>query len=72
MMVPLCASCKHLRFEPDPKKLVVPRCDAFPKGIPTEIGVDGFDHRNPFPGDNGITWELNPGNEDMLRLYEAT
>ncbi len=34
-----------------------PTCEAFPDGVPDEIWLDMFDHRNPFPGDNGILFE---------------
>jgi hypothetical protein len=29
-------------------------CAAFPSGIPDAILRDGFDHRDAYPGDNGI------------------
>jgi hypothetical protein len=57
-----CAVCKHLRDEGG-------ACDAFPDGIPMEVMFgDGdpsepesfkpqFDHRQPYPGDNGVRWE---------------
>tara|TARA_R100000049_G_C1921140_1_gene66390 strand:- start:28 stop:186 length:159 start_codon:yes stop_codon:yes gene_type:complete len=33
------------------------KCDAFPKGIPEEIGSGEHDHTKPFKGDNGIRFE---------------
>ncbi len=51
---PLCMQCKHLRPQEGPFGYV---CDAFPDGIPEEIFVEGFDHRQPYPGDHGINFE---------------
>lgn len=45
-----CFICKHLRSER--------KCIAFPQGIPDEIYFLGFDHRNEFPGDNGVRFEI--------------
>ena len=35
-------------------------CKAFPVKIPQEIFTGLFDHREPYPGDNGIRWEPDP------------
>ncbi len=46
---PLCGSCVYLTKGG--------KCKAFPKGIPEEIQWDGYDHRKPFKGDNGIRYK---------------
>jgi hypothetical protein len=46
-----CQTCKY-RSPDEPGE-----CLAFPDGIPEEI-LDGLvDHKKPYPGDNGITYE---------------
>lgn len=52
---PQCEDCKHYNMETS-------ACDAFPGGIPDEIYLGDFDHRNPYPNadepeDNGIRFE---------------
>jgi hypothetical protein len=52
----ICWACRHLKdigaITPD--GIETGACSAFPKGIPLDIFADGADHREPFPGDNGI------------------
>ena len=40
-------------------------CDAFPEGIPRSIFSAGYDHREPFPNDNGIKFEVRPDLEEQ-------
>ena len=48
-------------------------CTAFPKGIPIEILTGIHDHRLPFSGDKGITWEKESDDVlDYLPRYETT
>lgn len=58
-----CFRCKH--FERDNEKFVF-RCAAFPDGdgIPDEILLNRFDHRNAYEGDNGVRFE--PIEDDPL------
>lgn len=52
-----CPSCKYYIGDR--------HCKAFPDwdGIPVEIFTGEHDHRDPWPGDNGIRWEPAPGFE---------
>jgi hypothetical protein len=49
----MCTACAHLDREADS-----PTCEAFPEGIPTEIWTNQHDHHEPYPGDQGIRFEL--------------
>ncbi len=55
MTVPgfVCLWCKHINVGNK-------TCKAFPDGIPGEIMHESYDHRHPFPGDNGIRFEIDP------------
>lgn len=62
---PQCFSCKHL------KEGAPPHCTAFPQGIPLIILENKADHRKPFPGDNGIHFEPNPGEKSPFDEEES-
>lgn len=44
-----CVECRHQNEGPT--------CTAFPDGIPKTLIDDIYDHRTPYPGDNGIMFE---------------
>ncbi len=44
-----CIMCKHYQLNH--------KCKAFPDGIPEEIFTCQHDHREPYPGDNGVRFE---------------
>jgi hypothetical protein len=46
----MCTSCAHYSEDEEGQ----PMCAAFGGPPPDEIFRDGFDHRMPFPGDNGV------------------
>jgi len=50
-----CFYCRH--FDTAPGDF---RCSAFPDGIPRSITRAKTSHFLPWPGDNGIVFELNP------------
>ncbi|HEU4322851.1 MAG TPA: hypothetical protein VFS21_06840 [Roseiflexaceae bacterium] len=55
----MCWWCQH--FIVTPTKLGFHfSCVAFPDEVPDAIYDGEFDHREPFPGDNGIRFELAP------------
>ncbi len=48
-----CHYCKHYIVLED----VLPRCKAFPDGIPMEIFREEVEHTKPYDNDNGIMFE---------------
>jgi hypothetical protein len=58
----LCEFCKHQ----DRGLVGWPRCKAFPDEIPLEVLTTEHDHREPYPGDGGIRFELDPELDEGL------
>jgi hypothetical protein len=72
----MCAACKHFGDEvwDEVRMEYTQVCTAFPKGIPDEIWVFGYDHRRPF-GTESTLFELKDDDEFSvlsLETYEAS
>lgn len=52
---PMCTACAHLDRTAESQT-----CAAFPEGIPEEIWTNQHDHHTPYPGDQGVRFELAP------------
>lgn len=64
-----CTRCAHIHFD----KIHTPEfrgytCAAFPAGIPKEIRTGENRHTTPFPGDNGIQFEM-ASEEELKRRF---
>jgi hypothetical protein len=61
---PVCNGCRHLIRDYTGQR----RCAAFPDGIPLEIWLGEDDHRQPYPGDNGIQFaEMTEADIEALK-----
>jgi hypothetical protein len=61
----ICDSCDRLRKRSNLEAESsldkwIPYCEGFPDRVPREIYTGRFDHREPYPGDNGIRFQLVP------------
>jgi hypothetical protein len=63
LLVSLCDCCKHYR-EGD-------TCAAFPEGIPWDMLYMYHDHREPYPGDQGIRFEVRDDDQARTRLQHV-
>lgn len=58
----LCGWCTHLHLDnPD-------TCDAYPNGIPDAINYGEISHIKPYDGDNGIVFQTDTPNDDILQM----
>lgn len=60
---PICYGCTHFRAKDE-----TPCCDAFPDGIPVTILRSAVDHREAYPGDQGIRFD--PVDEESAEYAE--
>ncbi len=67
---PMCLVCEHLADGE------LATCAAYPGGIPEAIWLEGADHRQEQPGDQGIRFAPSPTHapktvEVILRSYDT-
>ncbi len=55
MAAPQCTKCSRFKWDHT--------CKAFPCGVPDEIFLGAFDHRRPYPGDDGFMFVKISKNE---------
>jgi len=70
MCLNVCPLCKHYFINASKEGGIKVCCDAFPEGIPRWIFDFGYDHREPYPNDKGIRFEISPyfSEKDMEHL----
>ena len=67
---PVCFGCTHM-YPSGPNHDL--KCDAYPSDIPWDILLSKVDHRQPYPGDNGVVFEpKSPEDEQYAQLIFDT
>ena len=54
---PICYGCRHFIANAPNEWGWGQFCTAFPQGIPVDILASRADHRQPYPGDEGVQFE---------------
>ena len=62
---PICHFCQHFYPDSSPPNRYRGKCAAFPEGIPKLIIDMDYDHREPYPGDNGTQFEKYESRETL-------
>ncbi len=71
IIMPICYTCVlYQGAQPEITGVDAPTCAAYPDGIPDAILTDGYDHRKPYRGDNGIRYSVAPGQEAALADWD--
>ena len=63
-----CYYCKHYINSDD----IIPRCKAFPDGIPMEIFREEIEHNKPFKNDNGIMFEERNESSNKTNILDGS
>lgn len=70
VVAPICIACTRMRADGS-------SCDAFPHGVPNAILSYRHDHREPYRGDHGLTFDpLTPEDaawaDQMVEMVRST
>jgi hypothetical protein len=67
-----CLCCIHYTGHENiaPGRVEKHHCKAFPEGIPDIIIYSFYNHRQPYPSDNGIRFQFNPEKEEFRSRIE--
>lgn len=65
--IPACFECAHFQGA----LTGLPRCKAFPDGIPRELMKRDAKHTMPLPGDHGLRFEQYISENERRKLHET-